>query len=464
MSYSIPVNMTKYNSKNFFVLIGPGINVTYTQADQVDPNMSFVKGSQKMSGGTITEVMSNDDAAMMAANGNNMMSSGNTNRFYDAAYEHNMRNLLQLQKQYTEVELLGLNLAIMRGEKIPMMILDYDKVMGAARINNFTGAAVQSMLYEIACGWYIIDGLMWEWSPDNSETGQTLWRTKLKLTRREWPVSGNPPLFGTTDNETVQEVEIGGGGNTAGDVEGLNGPKNYASDGGNFSDMEDTGVDKNDANTTGYSNTNASQELKVDESDKAASASEVPLTGLKEEMKLIYRAIKNVCPKIKIVSARRWAVNAEGLRVDGNAFLQKNGLYKCANAKGEIMYFKDKASRHLYGEAFDIINDSGQDFNSIMTDYILVNPNILELMAKNGVSACIEQTTDDSGAATKHYHIGTDQSISNAFWSSVQAYNTNLPQSLLMTIKAIGQNRENFSSNEILNTEIDENQLEENSK
>ena len=51
-----------------------------------------------------------------------MMASGNTNKFYDAAWEHNMRNNLQLQKQYTEVELKGLNLAIMRGEKIPVII------------------------------------------------------------------------------------------------------------------------------------------------------------------------------------------------------------------------------------------------------------------------------------------------------------------------------------------------------
>ena len=67
--------------------------------------MSFVKNSYKVMGGGITEVMSNDDATLLEANGNNMMSSGNTNRFYEPGFYHNMRNLLQLQKQYTEVEL-----------------------------------------------------------------------------------------------------------------------------------------------------------------------------------------------------------------------------------------------------------------------------------------------------------------------------------------------------------------------
>jgi hypothetical protein len=48
-----------------------------------------------------------------------------------------MRNVLQLEKQYTEVELLGCNLAIMRGEKIPALILDHDKVQSVARSGNW---------------------------------------------------------------------------------------------------------------------------------------------------------------------------------------------------------------------------------------------------------------------------------------------------------------------------------------
>ena len=85
MNYSIPINNTKLQN-GFFVLIGPGVNLTYTQADQIDPNQSFVKNSYKIGGGTITEVMSNDDADMMQSTGGNMYSSGNTNRFYDAGW------------------------------------------------------------------------------------------------------------------------------------------------------------------------------------------------------------------------------------------------------------------------------------------------------------------------------------------------------------------------------------------
>jgi hypothetical protein len=48
---------------------------------------------------------------------------------------------------------------------------------------------------------------------------------------------------------------------------------------------------------------------------------EVPLTGLKEPLKNVYRLLKEKCPGIKLVSARRWAVDANGQRTEGNAFL-----------------------------------------------------------------------------------------------------------------------------------------------
>ena len=102
MNYSIPINETKLR-QGFFVLIGPGVNLTYTQADQKDPTQSFVKNSMKVMGGNMMETMSDGDSTQIAQNGNNMFSSGNTNKFYDAGYEHNMRNNLQLQKQYTDV-------------------------------------------------------------------------------------------------------------------------------------------------------------------------------------------------------------------------------------------------------------------------------------------------------------------------------------------------------------------------
>ena len=55
-------------------------------------------------------------------------------------------------------------------------------------------------------------------------------------------------------------------------------------------------------------------------------------------MKDIYRAIAEESDnKIKLVSARRWAVDQYGNKIDGNAFIIKNGYYKCVNAIGDVM-------------------------------------------------------------------------------------------------------------------------------
>ena len=424
MSYSIPVNNTKMKSKDFYILMGSGVNVTYTQADQKDPNMSFVKSANKVSGGEISETMSNDDADMMQQTGNNMMSSGNTNRFYDAGWEHNMRNNLQLQKQYTEVELSGLNLAIMRGEKIPVLILDNDKVNSTARIDNYTGSEVESLIYEPASGWYIIDGLMWYWSQNPDGKGSTYWRTKLHLVRREWPVAGS---MHTTTNENTLTFN------------------------------HNVDVSSNSSNTTGNNTagTTATSSLTIS-SDDITSTDGVPLTGLKQSLKDIYWGIKAICPNIKLVSARRWAVNQDGKRVDGNAFVKRNGLYKCVNAKGEVMYFKSNNSRHLYGEAFDIINTTGQDFNSIMTNFIMIDNELLKSMALSGIAACVEQTTDDSGAAVKHYHFGTEKDIQKTFWESVKALNTHLDDITLNTINNYSAWNQRNYANEIKNTDVEE--------
>ena len=57
------------------------------------------------------------------------MSSGNVNKFYDVGFEHNKKNIIQLEKQYLQVELSGCNVAIMRGEKIPVLLIDNELLM-----------------------------------------------------------------------------------------------------------------------------------------------------------------------------------------------------------------------------------------------------------------------------------------------------------------------------------------------
>ena len=42
----------------------------------------------------ITNQQSDGDAEQLLATDGNMLSSGNTHKFYEVAYEHNMRNVL----------------------------------------------------------------------------------------------------------------------------------------------------------------------------------------------------------------------------------------------------------------------------------------------------------------------------------------------------------------------------------
>jgi hypothetical protein len=121
------------------------------------------------------------------------------------------------------------------------------------------------------------------------------------------------------------------------------------------------------------------------------------LTGLKDFMKDIYRAIdESSGHKIKLVGARRYAVDTNGEKVEGNAFVKSGDKFKCKDARGNVMYINTNNSRHLYGEAIDIINN-GIAFNDILKNHIFGNGSVLKLMYDHGVSAYIEVSTDDMG-------------------------------------------------------------------
>lgn len=468
VDFSLCLNRTKFDPQkaanpktaadnNFYVLLGPARNKTYANADDM-MNQNETLSSNKVEPEQITNQQSDGDAEQLLALDNNMLSSGNTHKFYEVAYEHNMRNLLQLQKQLIQVELNGANLTIVRGEKIPMMLMDLNKVDSAYR-SNTSKTVVQDLLYEAESGWFIIDGIEWIYDPSQDNSG-TYFRTKLNLTRREWPIPGKDNTVNPNNGEISDYskklvwVQTGQGdikmaykdalyqygkNNILGSVVNLedeNGnilneftvtasaPQKPGMGDAAEDQQGETGVVYLANGKTYKMNVNTASLDLIDQvvlkKDKVEN-SPIPLTGLKDFMKDIYRAIVQESDnKVKLVSARRWAVDEYGNKVDGNAFVMKNGYYKCMNAIGDVMYFKSNNSRHLYGEAIDIINN-GIEFTELMTNIIMKRPSILQLMYDNGVSAYIEQAKDDSGVTTKHYHIGTDTIKQKEFWASVKA-------------------------------------------
>lgn len=532
VEYSMCLNRDKFDpaktDNNFYVLLGPGRNMTYAQADET-MGVSETESSNKADPEQITNPQSDGDAETILETDGNMMSSGNTHKFYEVAYEHNMRNLLQLQKQEIVCELNGANISIVRGEKIPVLLADIDKMTSLLYGNNFSKydsigeddranvinkETLSNIIFEAESGWYIIDGIEWVYDPRSPNTMGTFWRTNVKLTRREWPIpnktliqntastekhindlyyintnAGTVKLSkedayrygysdedflglaysevlgvgtyedGTTLLENVDVVAQGGkrtvpGSGIIDPIEGLTGVNiPGTTDVNSNTNNTDNGYNMTSAYNYSLYNQFVSSQDKVDNSN-------VPLTGLKDYMKQIYRSIATAADnKVRLVSARRWAVDEYGNRVDGNAFITKNGYYKCINAMGDILYFKNNNSRHLYGEAIDIIN-TGIDFMELMTDVIMKNPEVLKLMYDYGVSAFIEQARDDTGVMTKHYHIGTETIKQAEFWASVKAIlgNDRIPGTLITFSNYMKNNV--HAEAEITRIDIDENSLD----
>lgn len=498
VEFSLCLNRTKFDpnrvdaDNDFYVLLGPARNMTYASADET-MGTSETESSNKADPEQITNQQSDGDSDSILATDGNMLSSGNTHKFYDVAYEHNMRNLLQLQKQYLTVELNGANLTIVRGEKLPVMLMDLNKAHAYLRSSQ-SKTQLTDILFEAESGWYIVDGIEWVFDPNNgSETG-TSWRTNVKLVRREWPIPGKShDLYSETSQDTQVVVDIGNGQTTT--LAYQDALAQYGSDkilGATLPEVVITAssgkinTGTTNETTTTVINTDGTTETVVTgtlytengaetvsstdfnldltdqyvlESDKVKNST-IPLTGLKTYMKEIYNAIVEASGnKVKLVSARRWAVDEYGNKVDGNAYVTKNGYYKCMNAIGEVMYFKKNNSRHLYGEAIDIINNNGISFSELMTNIIMKDGNTLRLMYNNGVSAYIEQAQDDTSVTTKHYHIGTDTTKQKEFWSSVKAIlgSDKIPGTLITFSNYMKNN--NTASTEITKINVDENSL-----
>ena len=543
VEYSMCINRDKFDptktDNDFYVLLGPARNMTYAESDST-MNVSETESSNKQDPEQLTNEQSDGDAETILETDGNMMTSGNTHKFYDVAYEHNMRNLLQLQKQHIHVQLNGANISIVRGEKIPVLLADIDKahsLLYGNNADNFQQAGedgkmvtinretLSNIIYEAESGWYIIDGIEWVYDGHTTNTMGTNWCTNLKLTRREWPIPNKTVINSADDNnnakfhEDLYYINTNAGtiklsrqdaykyGYTEDDFLGVDAglPYEEVKGVGKYDDgttlLENVEITATAGKGTKYTSdalnvptptlpglptdntsgvtesdtgtlydSNGGQTVDVTQfardlydqyivDNDIVGNTNIPLTGLKDYMKDIYRSIYEAADgNVRLVSARRWAADEYGNKIDGNAFIKKNGYYKCMNAMGDVMYFKKNNSRHLYGEAIDLINE-GMDFMELMTNVIMKSPEILKLMYNYGVSAYIEQAKDDTGVLTKHYHIGTDTIKQAEFWASVKAIlgNDKIPGTLITFSNYVRNNI--HAEAEITRMDIDENQL-----
>jgi len=132
--------------------------------------------------------MSDDSENNLRMTGDNMLSDGNTNRWKEIGFNHNFLNNKWLEKKMIKVTLNGCNMQMMRGEKIPMILLDNQMGMNLFNINERN--AVSKRIFETGTGWFIIKSLKWIYDANNKTNMGTAWKTEIVLTRREWPIIG----------------------------------------------------------------------------------------------------------------------------------------------------------------------------------------------------------------------------------------------------------------------------------
>lgn len=112
--------------------------------------------------------------------------SGNVNKNYYRAVDHNIINKKELDKLYIKLSVSGVNLHVMRGEKVPVVIFHTDIMENAVNDNKDNELPINNMY----SGTYFVDGYKLFYGPNlnrQNQTGYSGFYTEFILKRREWP-------------------------------------------------------------------------------------------------------------------------------------------------------------------------------------------------------------------------------------------------------------------------------------
>lgn len=124
-----------------------------------------------------------DDVNKNDSNNNNW--SGNVNKNYNRAPSHNLMNIRELDKMYITIYVDGLCLQVMRGEKVPVLLIH--DVGSVSRIQKDTQNSDEN-INKMYSGFYIVDSLEYVYAGKDIGNDKTSpYTTILTLKRREWP-------------------------------------------------------------------------------------------------------------------------------------------------------------------------------------------------------------------------------------------------------------------------------------
>lgn len=151
VDFKVVLNEWKMEN-GFYALLGDGNNLTYTSSNKL--NGKYKQKANSRGTDKITEAMSDEDQETQYETDSNELSSGNVYKSYDAAYEHNLINNMQLKKMTVTLTCAGLNLEVLRGEKVPCILRDMSLSSTLSAQDKLT-----NYIEPTASGWFIIAGL-----------------------------------------------------------------------------------------------------------------------------------------------------------------------------------------------------------------------------------------------------------------------------------------------------------------
>lgn len=125
-------------------------------------------------------VMSDDDKDK-----DSNMWSGNVHKNYNRAPYHNAQNLGELNKMYLKVTCDGLNLQIMKGERIPVLLC-FNNSIENEMYNSATETDLPRESNRFYSGYYIVDSVEYKYV-GQSKGKPSPYKTSFILKRREWP-------------------------------------------------------------------------------------------------------------------------------------------------------------------------------------------------------------------------------------------------------------------------------------
>lgn len=112
--------------------------------------------------------------------------TGNVHKNYNNAPYHNIQNINEINKIYLIIEVQGLCLQTMKGERVPVIII-FNNSITREKYNNFSENDLDSNINRFYTGYYIVDSVEYEFTPIIREDAASPYLTRFILKRREWP-------------------------------------------------------------------------------------------------------------------------------------------------------------------------------------------------------------------------------------------------------------------------------------